>query len=293
MRRVSWFGIFLIIVGIILLLSELNIIHFSWRVLLKFWPLIFIFWGLDLLIGEKRWFGWVFALLVIVLVLSIVFLSSFSPFFKENRRGFYYKEWLYPFEKNIKYLDLSISVGTRDVEIRELNDQNDLVIITSDSYFYVDKTFERISGEKLTLNTRIENEDNNFLFFNKSLSKLELKINPKVELSLNFEGGVGNANLDLRKFALKELIVNGGVGNIKIYLPKYSFYAKVKGGIGNINVYIPDGVVLDLITEAGIGKVTVDKSIEQKQEGSKEVIHLRVDTGIGNINILSERKEII
>lgn len=292
MRRISWFGVFLVIIGIILLLSELNIIYFSWRDLLRFWPLIFVFWGLDLLIGEKRWFGWFFALLVIVLILSIVFLSNFSPFFRE-RRGFYYREWRYPFEKNIKYLDLSVSVGTRDVEIRELNSQDDLVIVTSESHFYVNKSYEKVNGDKLILNTRIENEDEKILFFNKSLNKIELRINPKVKLNLDFKGGVGDANLDLRSFGLKEVIVNGGVGNITIYLPRGSFYAKVKGGVGNIDIYVPEGVILDLITEAGIGKVTVDKNIEQKQDNKKEVIHLRVETGIGNINIISEKREII
>jgi len=73
---------FCILIGLLLLFSELGIIRFYWRDLLRLWPLIFIFWGLDLLIGEKKWFGWLVVLIIFLLTIFIVFFSSYGrPFF--------------------------------------------------------------------------------------------------------------------------------------------------------------------------------------------------------------------
>ncbi len=294
MRRISLLGIFLILTGLLLLFSELGIIHFYWRDLLKLWPLIFIFWGLDLLIGEKRWGSWVAVLIILLLVLFVVFFSSYGrPFFRGRGHDFYYKEWRYPFRENIKTLNLDIATGVRSVILEGVANKENLIYITSNSEFYIDKTEEEKNGE-LNLSLKIENEELDFSFFNRDkMEQTNVVIDSNVFLNLNFEAGVGNSVLNLRNFKLKNLSVKGGVGNLKIYLPKTSCYGEVEGGVGNIEVYIPENIILDLSTETGLGRISIDKTIEQGKSGEKEVIRLRVKSGVGNIKILSEKKEVI
>lgn len=144
MRRISLLGVFLILVGLLLLFSELGIIHFYWRDLFRLWPLIFIFWGLDLLIGEKRWGSWVAVLIIILLVLFVVFFSNYGrPFFRGRGHDFYYKEWRYPFRENIKTLNLDIATGIRNVMLEGTTNKENLIYISSDSEFYINKIEEK------------------------------------------------------------------------------------------------------------------------------------------------------
>ncbi|MGB9787945.1 LiaF transmembrane domain-containing protein [Dictyoglomus turgidum] len=294
-RRISLLGIFLILSGLLLLLSELRVIHFYWKDLLMLWPLIFIFWGLDLLIGEKRWGSWVTILIIFLLVFFIVFLSTYGrPFFRGRGHDFYYKEWRYPFKENVKVLNLDISTGIRSVILEGVKNKEDLIYIKSNSDFYINKIKEEEQNGELSLSLKIENEELEFGFFYMSnADQINLNISSDIFLNLNFERGVGNAVLNMKNFKLRNLSVKGGVGNLKVYLPKFSCYVEVEGGVGSIEVYIPENVILDLSTEAGIGRISVDKNIEQGKGGEKEIIHLRVRSGIGNIKILSEKKEVI
>lgn len=294
MRRISWFGIFLIIVGLLLLFSEFNIVKFSWRELIKFWPLIFIFWGLDLLIGEKKWVNWLFALIVIFLVIFLIFFSSYlGPFFR-GRDYRFYKEWNYPYKEDIKSLGLEVFVDVGDISLTPLNSDENLLLMSSDAGVYIYAVDKKNNG-RIDLDLEIKSEDNDFwIFRGRHGGKVDLKVNSKVELDLSFNLGVGDVSLDVRNFKLKNLKVKGGVGNTKIYLPKISCYVEVTGGIGNINMYIPENVVLDLVAEKGIGNISVDREIKQGKDGDeKEIIHMRVKSGIGNINIFSEKKQII
>lgn len=297
MRRVSLLGISLILVGLLLLFSELGIIRFYWRDLLKLWPLIFIFWGLDLLIGEKKWFGWLVVLIIFLLTIFIVFFSSYGrPFFRDRGPGFYYREWKYPFKEDIKGLGLEISTGVRVVRLEALKDRENLLHISSNWEFYIDKVIEEKRDGELELSLRVEDEkENGFRIFDgdKRLDPINISINPEIPLSLKFDVGVGDATLNMRGFRLKDLSVKGGVGRLKIYLPSSPCYVEIEGGVGSVEVYVPEDMVLDLSAETGLGKISVDKEIKQGKGGEKEVIRLNVRSGVGNIKILSEKREVI
>ena len=297
MRRVSLLGIFLILVGLLLLFSELGIIRFYWRDLLRLWPLIFIFWGLDLLIGEKKWFGWLVVLIIFLLTIFIVFFSSYGrPFFRDRGPGFYYREWRYPFKEDIKGLNLEISTGVRVVRLEALKDRDNLLHISSNWEFYIDKVIEEKKNGELALSLRIEDEkDTEFRIFwdDRELEPINININPEIPLSLKFDLGVGDVILNMRGFKLKDLLVKGGVGRLKVYLPSSPCYVEIEGGVGSVEVYVPEDMVLDLSAEAGLGKISVDDKIKQGKEGEKGVIRLKVRSGVGNIKILSEKKEVI
>lgn len=45
----SFWGIFLLTFGILLLLDNLNVIQFHWHDIIRLWPVIFIIWGINYL----------------------------------------------------------------------------------------------------------------------------------------------------------------------------------------------------------------------------------------------------
>ncbi|MEN2984595.1 MAG: DUF5668 domain-containing protein [Dictyoglomaceae bacterium] len=284
MRKISLLGIFLIILGAILLASELGYLNIRWYDILRFWPIIFIFWGIDILMGEKRWFLWV-ALLILIFFLSTIFF--FMPF--RMHRGIY-RDWFLPYDPNIKSMEVNLKVGLRNLYIRPSSDKKSLIYISSLREFDI-KERKKIQGENAILDLEIE--DNFSSFFGGEGGTMDVYFPSNLDINLTLEVGVGNCKLDFRGLKLNYLSIKGGVGNVSAWLPKKTSKVEVNSGIGNITLYIPEGVSLDLQTETGIGRVSVDSEITRVQEGkSGDIIYLKAKLGIGNINIKAS-KEII
>jgi len=49
----AFWGLLLLSLGLILLLDNMEIINFHWQDMIKLWPLIFVFWGINLLPGNE------------------------------------------------------------------------------------------------------------------------------------------------------------------------------------------------------------------------------------------------
>ncbi|MCS7201993.1 MAG: cell wall-active antibiotics response protein [Dictyoglomus sp.] len=283
MRKISLLGIFLIILGAILLASELGYLNIKWYDILKFWPVIFIFWGIDILMGEKRWFLWI-ALLVLIFFLSAIFF--FMPF--RMHKGIY-RDWFLPYDPNIKSMEVTLKVGLRNLYIRPSFDKKSLISISSLREFDI-KERRKIKGENAILDIEIEN---NFSSFFSEEGAIDVYFPSNIDINLTLEAGVGSCKLDFRGLKLNYLNIKGGVGNVSVWLSKTTSKVEINSGIGNITVYIPEGVILDLQTETGIGKISVDSEITRVQEGkSSDIIYLKAKSGIGNINIKAS-KEII
>jgi len=288
MKKVSWLGIFLIILGVILLASELGYLNVKWYDLLRLWPTIFIFWGIDILMGERRWFVWV-ALLFLILFLSMIIFVL--PFSYRMHRGTY-KEWFFPFDQNIKNVDLKIRFGVRNVDLSSSNDKN-LIDIYSSTEFDIKHNYNpKIQEGNLVIDLEIRDDERGLLgFLGEERSSLKITLAKNIDMNFHLVGGVGNCNLDFRGIKLNNLTIKGGVGNINVWIPKSLIKGEIEGGIGNINIYVPEGVILDFQTESGIGKIYVDPEIVQGKREGKSII-LKVKSGIGNINI-KQSKEVI
>ncbi len=286
MKKISLLGIFLIILGAILLASELGYLNIKWYDLLRFWPIIFIFWGIDILMGEKRWFIWVF-LLFLIFFLSIIFF--FIPF--RMYKGIY-RDWSLPYDPNIKSIEVNLKVGLSKLYVGPSSDQKNLISISSSREFNVNERKKKL-GENPILDLEIED---NFpsLWGGEARGIINIYLSSNVEINFSLETGLGNSELDFRGLKLNYLSIKGGVGNISAWLPKLKSKVEVNSGVGNITLYIPEGVILDLETETGIGKVSVDSEIIRFKEGKPEgvILYIKAKTGIGNIHI-KQSKEII
>lgn len=284
MKRISWLGIFLIILGVILLASELGYLNIKWYDLLKFWPLIFVFWGIDILMGEKRWFIWV-ALLLLVFFLGVILF--FMPY--RMHKGIY-RDWFLPYDPNIKSMDLSLKVGIRNFYLNPSPQDKKLIYLSSSTNFNI-KERKEVLGDKMKLDLEIEEEP---MFFSFGEDRnIFLSLPNDIDLSFTLNAGLGNSNLDFRGLKLSYLSIKGGVGNISAWLPKSTLKAEINGGVGNITIYIPEGTILDLQSEAGIGRVSVDSEIARFQgEITGKIIYLKIKSGIGNI-VIKASKEII
>lgn len=286
MKKISLLGIFLIILGAILLASELGYLNIKWYDLLKFWPIIFVFWGIDILMGEKRWFIWVF-LLFLIFFLSIIFF--FMPI---RMHRDIYRDWFLPYDPNIKSMAVNLKAGISELYVAPSSDKKNLIHISSSREFNINEKKKKL-GENPILDLEIKDNLPSFLGGD-DRGVINVYLPPNIEINFSLEAALGNTKLDFRGLKLNYLNIRGGVGNVSAWLPKKKLKVEVKSGIGNVTIYIPEGVILDLDTETGIGRVSVDSEIirfkEEKSEGI--ILYIEAKTGIGNIHI-KQSKEII
>lgn len=71
-------GLFLIFSGIILLFNTLDIIPWNiWYDIIKFWPILLILAGLNIILGESKLSNLIFSILIII-IFVLVFLMALS-----------------------------------------------------------------------------------------------------------------------------------------------------------------------------------------------------------------------
>lgn len=121
-----------------------------------------------------------------------------------------------------------------------------------------------------------------------------LTLSGRVPLGLEVETGVGESSLDLRELQLESLTVRTGVGRTTVQLPRAGvFPATVEGGVGEIRVRVPQGLPVLIHVNTGIGDVSVSSHFTRSgnvitspsYSANSPAVELRIGGGIGSIRI--------
>lgn len=124
----------------------------------------------------------------------------------------------------------------------------------------------------------------------KLVNRTELRwnvgISPKIPMSLDIDGGVGESVIDLTGIQLTRLALDNGVGETKLTLPATgaSYKAEVDVGVGSTRVNIQKDAALDLKIKAGVGSVTI-------QLPAGAAVRIKVESGIGGVSLPSHFKQ--
>ena len=196
-------------------------------------------------------------------------------------------------EKELK-ADLNMGVGK--LEVKGSSDK----ILDAKFTYNVERWKPKVdyskTGDKGDL--RISNPEGSFNGMNGSNVKnqWDISLNKDIPLSIDLEAGVGDCNLNLSDMNLKQLIIEAGVGNIKVDASgnyKNDVDVKVEGGVGNTTIYVPKNMGVKVRTEKGVGKIDVsgfktqdsDTFINDFYESSRNKMEVDVEAGVGNITV--------
>jgi hypothetical protein len=127
--------------------------------------------------------------------------------------------------------------------------------------------------------------------------KWNLRLNDKVPMDILAEFGAGEARMNLGSLDLRSVRVEMGVGEVRLDLrgkPKRDYSVDVHGGVGQATIYIPQDVGVVAKAAGGIGNISV-RGLEKRggqwinpaHENAPVTIHLNVEGGVGEINIIT------
>lgn len=107
-----------------------------------------------------------------------------------------------------------------------------------------------------------------------------VKLNPRIPTYLTLNGGVSSSELDLRTIQLTGLRFDGGVGEMKAYLPAMPdpYRVAVEGGVGRNRLYVPDDAAIAIDIDDGVGGTVIYVS-------ETAAVSLEVTGTIGGVSV--------
>lgn len=267
--RIIW-GVLLLFVGGVLLLQNFDVINFYWTNTWRFWPVLFIMWGLKLLLNRKgKQTGSIAALAVLVLSLSVLFVQGQQkPDFKRAFIYFDDNDWdsepttkmmhfSQPFlaDDSTKSTVLNISGGAVVYELKHSTDSLfeahvekgrggfSLLKNTNDSTIVVDF---KMKGRK--------HRGGHSWNFGPSAGIIDLRLNTYPVWDINLSTGAGSSEFDLSNFKVSKLKIEGGASSFEVKLGELYPLTKlnVETGAANVEIKIPLNSGCQIKTSTGM-----------------------------------------
>lgn len=282
----------LIAIGAAFLLSNMGILSWTAWGLLRLWPLILVAIGIDLLIGRRSVWGAVVAGIVIAALLGGGLWLASTGY--QAPLGAATKSIQEPLQDAtsarivlrpaVGSLDLTALGGSAgDLVTGELRGQQVGDVRSQSSLSGGTMTFEMATTGTAVFVPTVGIDP-----------VWDLRLSPRLPLSLSVEQGVGEMSLDLRSLQVTDLKVNLGVGQITVLLPASGKYtARIDGAIGDTTVVLPSGLEARITMNAALAGRSVPPGLSQQgnqyvSEGfstASDRVDLIIGQAIGKVSV--------
>lgn len=303
-------GIIFLFIGVILLLSKMDIIEFNWFEVFRYWPLLIILVGVNILVPKKD-IGYIISIGTTCVILAIfTFIGITTPnqsllsrimenrdvdIDSENEEDFIGTSNAVSAKKNINtsHATANIDLGATQLKLKDTTDSNLFEATnTSDKYF-------------LLLNTDVKNDHATTLNLSGKTKKgidskgnsTIIKLNKNVIWDLNFDVGAADMQGDLSNFIFKNLTVDAGASNLDLKLgnPQMVSNINIDAGASSIKIAIPKEAACQIITEMALSSVDADDSFIKSGdkgvltspnfESTKNKFKISIDGGITSVTV--------
>ena len=299
MPGLTW-AVILIAVGVVFLINNLHLNGFSidWLALIRYWPVILILVGLELILGRRSVFGSLaVAALALVTIGGLVWLvgqTASSPAFSPTTTREVSQEL-----GDVQSAKVDFNLGAGDTHIASTSDAVHLIsgTYTTNRDLQLAVDYQKNGGQGV-LRIRQDDPSNKVDPFGNFIGKLDLKLTDAVPLDITVDAGVGNITLDLSGVQLSSLTIKGGVGNVSVTLPAQGSYAvSADMGIGELRVTMPKSLEAHLSVDSGIGNSSIPPRFKPSgnsqwktggYDGSSNRADLTVKSGIGNFELIDQ-----
>ncbi|QQT26915.1 LiaI-LiaF-like domain-containing protein [Sphingobacterium spiritivorum] len=295
-------GLIFLFVGIILLLDVLDIIEFNWLEIIRYWPLLIILGGINMLMpngqsGQIAKLG--FTCLLLGFLVFIGFTtpneSLISRFFKgsnihistdeleDSIPSSSSKSLAIQLPKNLSVAKANFDIGTTNLK---LSSQPSSLLFeagnSSDSYFLKltsDSAEDGTATVDLTGKKRKKGRSKN----NTTLFKL----NKDVVWDLNFDIGASDVQMDLSPFKIRNINFDTGASsvNMKLGRPVETSTINIDAGASSVEIRIPKDVPCQVTSDSGLSSIELGSGFVRKGDGISETANYPQATSKYNIVI--------
>ncbi|MHC1716839.1 MAG: LiaF domain-containing protein [Candidatus Dojkabacteria bacterium] len=320
-------AIFLILLGIIFLLNTTGTVGWGiWTYILDYWPIVFVFWGIRLIIGNSLVAEIVLGVLSLIVYSSIGLLSYSAytqkdlPFVPnyinehfnrpliKNSSGEYKEEKQLIEEKdfsNVENRNLDIKVGASKFSLTDdASSTNYLALFSKFNDGFIEPKLTSTMGEKdLNIEFRTVSSKRMFRFWNNVTSEFDLTLGKTgIPTNIDIDLGAGEGVVTLKEVKLGNVNGHVGAGQLTLSLLDKSVPNKILLEIGaaNVDLTIPKNVGYSLEYDLGVGDISenndsiasfISKETTYKSsnyEDAQTKIEIVTKVGAGSLNIYTK-----
>ncbi len=225
--------------GLIILLDNYGYISVNiWSLLLRYWPLMIVAIGIDVLVGRRKlWISMLISLILLVFILGLVFSGA-------GRTGQRVEiETIQEPAGVITQADIDLRYAVGEISISGTSDSTNLIDAQLPESNFIEPNYN-FSEENNSANITLWSWFGGFVFPSqdqqlKSDVILLDSVNYDIEMSL----GVGVLISDLADLTITDAAINEGVGKLEIVLPETGDYVLgINQAIGTMNIIVPEGL---------------------------------------------------
>ncbi len=296
-RNIFW-GIILILIGLLFTLDNLNLLDFDWYNLWRLWPVVLVLWGVSILPVKKLV---KIILVIIVLVGSVYYMMNRTVQWHHNDYNISYnynydnstvsQEFTIPYEDSVQEANLNMEIAASTFML--IDDTFALVSFEKRGSLIDYKYSVSQTDELVDVDIYIEDE---VVLRSHSNNRIAMSLNPQPVWDLNFEIGAADVEFDLSQLKINDLDVDGGAAAIMIKLGNNynDTRVNVETGASSIKVKVPEESGCDLnITSVLSGKTI--RGFEKIDHGhyrtenfdkAENKIYLVIETAISSCSII-------
>jgi len=260
--RIFW-ALVLILFGIGYLGAGLNwwgydVVGSLWQ----FWPLVLIFWGLDLMTKKTTFY---LPVMIIALILSGAFIYTFL-YSQQNQLPWMGRDWKQEetitsefsetIPDGVKTSEVSVNAGAVDFTIEGKTTElfaGDLVSSFAKPTITVEEIGEKASS---VISTSTQTRRRMWNMMDRGFqNKLTLALNDTLLTNLRVKSGASNLNLDLTDYVLSGLEVEAGASSARIKIGEKIQNGSVISldmGASAISVEFPKSIGVKITTDTGL-----------------------------------------
>lgn len=287
------FGIFLLSIGIVLLLINLNVINWSViEILFEFWPAILIIIGINIIFRNNeivRTVAWLFFLAAMVALIFFSNKNDIRPGRWNNGRSI--NGINIDREAETESADLIINLGGIRINIGS----TDTMLISSDTLNSdVKHSIDYKNGKKSAI-VKIDREPS-IHFENGLRETCKLNLNDDVVWNFNIDTGAVNGTIDMSDLKVKSIDMDTGAANMKlIFGSKYnSTDVKIDAAASSFNIVVPENSGVKIKVDGVLNNTNLNNLnwlrqgeyyVSPNYDSAENKINIDIDMGAGSLNI--------
>lgn len=301
-KKIFW-GVVLIAIGILIMLKNLDLIWFSWHSLWALWPVLLILWGISVLPVKD----YIKLIISFVAVIAGVYIVSTQP--DINTFGFRWhrhnhdwqvkyesdsnfmadEKYSEPFDKSIKsgivYLDAaagSFKVGDSTENLYDF--------AKSGSNIHYQTSVEKDSTSAII---RLKLKDGQINSGAGGESRIKLNIKPVWDI--NFSVGAADMQMDLSKYKVRSVKIEGGASSIYLKIGDLNEDQKINisAGASSIHLLIPNNRACEVRTNTvlssrelkGFNRIERHLYRTNNYNNAKIKTNINVDAAVSSLNV--------
>jgi hypothetical protein len=246
--------------GVIFLLANFGYIDVNnvWTVLWRFWPVLLILVGIDIVFGSRSTAGAIISALlglgVIAAVIALIWFAPQIPALRsqlETSRELHYEQKSHALG-NIDEANVTIDVSAGDFELSSLEDSGNLIEANVRHYGELVFDVSERSG-RADVNLDVSRRDPT-QWFTTGRESWDIKLHPAPSYQIEMEASSGTLDIDLGRLQVTEFMYHQSSGRTTLALPATGqMDCEIQMSSGNMDIRLPQTMEARIVLDRSSG----------------------------------------